>query len=118
MLTEAASSYHSRGGAHWNRCRAWVLWGLLLTLAGCGYPTISRDAYDIAKALHAVATQKDAASLPKAEQVIEQARTDGKITASEYAIFADRLAEARDGEWETMATELHKMLADQNVRAR
>lgn len=100
----------------WRSCGAgWIVCLTSLLLSGCGYPTVSSDAYDVAKALHNAILQRDAASLPRAEVYIAAAAAEGRITASESQMFAEHIDAARAGDWDGAAARLRSLLTAQNV---
>jgi hypothetical protein len=87
---------------------------ICLWSVGCGQPTISGDAYQVARALHAVVHERNAAALPRAEAYVVTAAREGRITADESDLFQSHLADARAGEWDTAAADLLDLLAAQN----
>lgn len=88
---------------------------LLVCSLGCGYPTVTPDGYEVAKALHNAILQRDAATLPRAEAYLAEARAAGRITEAEYELFTDRIATARAGDWDDAAADLRELLSAQNV---
>lgn len=83
-------------------------------MAGCGYPTITPDAYEVAKALHTGINLRDDATLTKAEEYVRTAHTEGRLADQERELFERAIGLARDGEWDAAQEELHALLAAQN----
>lgn len=95
--------------------RRFLLAGWLLTmcLAGCGYPEVSPETYELAKAMHSAFNAKSEKDLPKARTLIEQRHTEGAITSKERDWLLAMVATAEAGDWETAEAEARSLIADQ-----
>lgn len=85
-----------------------VLW-----LAGCGYPEVSPDTYELAKALHTVFNQKSETDLQRARALVEQRHAGGQISAAERDYLLDMIESADGGEWSAAEEEARKLISDQ-----
>jgi hypothetical protein len=84
-------------------------------VCGCGYPAVTPDGYEFAKALHTALLERDEATLPVAEKWLAEAAADGRVGATERELFAEQIERAREGEWESAAAEVRALLSAQNV---
>jgi hypothetical protein len=86
---------------------------LCLAVGGCGYPTISTEAFELAKAVDNVCNLRDRDQLPKAQALVESSHRDGTITAGERRILEKIVAQAESGNWERAASDVRRLLAAQ-----
>jgi hypothetical protein len=87
--------------------------GSALGLAGCGYPSVSPDTYELAKALHSVFNQKDESDLVRARELIEQRETEGAILPKERDWLLAMIDTAEAGDWAAAETQARRLIADQ-----
>ncbi|MFH5806791.1 hypothetical protein, partial [Alienimonas sp. DA493] len=77
-----------------------VLLAALFVPAGCGYPEVSRSAYDMAEALENMADLQRPEQIPRARELIAAKFDRGEITAEERDLLSDIVDRAEAGEWE------------------
>src|SRR5690606_5358565 len=123
----AAMAFVPRGGvnepwtagrrASWLRpsCPAAALALSLAWLTGCGgYPEVSPDTYELAKALYTVCNRKDAQQLKSFQQLVDQTHESSKISEEEKELL-DWIAElAEQGDWAKAQQQTRQLLEDQN----
>lgn len=112
MLTETNIVGQRIGAA-----RSWTTLPLavvLMALAGCGYPEVTPVTYEIAKALHTLVNQRDAANLEKARNFVDEAHAAGRITAAEHGYLTGFLISAESGDWDSAEQGIRRLLTDQN----
>ncbi len=85
----------------------------VLAMSGCGYPAVSREAYQLAESLDQVFSAKDPQQLDKASELVRTWQQEGKITATEKDWFDKWLQQARGGDWEGAMRESRRLLKDQ-----
>jgi hypothetical protein len=85
-------------------------------VAGCGYPTVSRDAFEIAKAIDNVCNLKQKEKLPTAREIVSAKAKAGAITSREEKWFLAILDTADRGDWAAAAAEARRILTDQQRR--
>ena len=99
--------------------RCWIRFALLVGLAwlpGCGYPEVTPETYEIAKALHTLVNQRDAAGLEKARAYVDEAHSAGRITACEHGYPSGSLASPESGDWDSAEQGIRRLLTDQTRR--
>ncbi|MEW4490732.1 hypothetical protein AB1L42_21800 [Thalassoglobus sp. JC818] len=92
------------------------LFALLLTftlIAGCGYPEISPQSYDLTKALYSICNRKDEIRLAEFEQHLSKELADGSISDSEVAMLESIIQMAEGGDWENAMQECRQVMVDQ-----
>lgn len=89
--------------------------GLLLAwgLAGCGYPSISTSAFELAKALDNLCNLKATEQLPQARRMIDEQTTAGALSPRESKWLLEIVKTAEEGNWEAAAAQTRRMLVDQ-----
>lgn len=95
-----------------SRTRGWCCVGLLaVMLLGCsGHHLASEADRSATEALFTAVTSRKAELLTKNEQRLAERVTAGEISADTAAWLRARIAEARDGHWQTAAEKLNAAL--------
>lgn len=85
-----------------------------IALAGCGQPTIGREAYDVAKAIHTVVNQQQTEKLPQVREYVTASHREGRLNDDEHAALIDAVVAAEAGDWQPAEASLRSLLAAQN----
>jgi hypothetical protein len=88
-----------------------LLW---MPLAGCGYPRIDREAFELAKAVSNLCNRRDADRLPMARAQIDAACERGDISDAEHRYLIQIVVLAEQGRWERAERQSLRLLSDQS----
>lgn len=93
------------------------LGGILICVlvAGCGYGTVSSNAYEHAKGIYTLANMKAENALNATEQAIAENAAAGKITPREAGWLNDLCSDCRAGRWKEAQSGARKMMEDQTL---
>ncbi len=84
-----------------------------LLLAGCSYPEVSPQTYELAKALYSVSNLQREDGLQRVEELIEESLAEGSISEREAGYLSEILEDCRQGEWSVAQHECRRMMEDQ-----
>jgi hypothetical protein len=87
----------------------------LALVAGCSYPKVGSDAYDVAMALDQMFQQQDVQKLELANQLVASKFQAGEITSQEERYFQELLLLASNHRWQDASQNCRKLLKDQVI---
>ena len=97
--------------------RRGLLLGLLLlpmAAVGCGYPEVSREAFELATLIENLCSYKKPEQVEKARALVREKREQNAITDSEQAVLMTILAEAEAGRWSAASEQARELMRTQN----
>lgn len=94
----------------------WLLCLLVPLTSGCGYPRVSPEAFELAKAVDNLCNLRDATQLPRAREIIIERHEAGDISNQELGWLSTILDQAEAGNWEAAMQSSRKLLLSQNSR--
>ena len=87
---------------------------LLVLLVGCGgYPEVSPQALELAKAVDNLCNLQDASQIDQAREIVLNEHGAGAITEAEHSYLLNILDMAASGDWDAAQQESRRLLEDQ-----
>ncbi len=99
--------------------RTWLLAVFTTTLVpliagGCGgYPPVSSEAFELAKAVSNLCNARSAEQIPMARRIIGERHDVAAITPRERQFLIEILDVAEGGDWDRAESQCRRLLADQ-----
>lgn len=96
--------------------RSWLIAALLLPImiAGCGYPELSREAFELATLIENLCSYKKPEQVETARAIVREKREQNAITDSEQSTLLKILAEADAGRWSTASEQARALMRAHN----
>ena len=80
---------------------------------GCGYPKVSTQSYEYAKAIYGLTNRKDQSRIDLLREQISQAASQSEITQSEVEMLNDILDDAAAGNWKSASQSARSLMMAQ-----
>lgn len=81
---------------------------------GCGgYPPVSTEAFELAKAISNLCNARSAEQIPRARRIIDERHDAAAITPRERQFLIEILDVAERGDWDGAESQCRRLLADQ-----
>ena len=96
------------------RLTALLVVGLVVAASGCGrYPPVSREAFELSKAVFNVCNARRSEQLDTARETVLARRDAGRISQREGRYLCDILDLAEAGNWKRAEARAQRLLRDQ-----